>query len=187
MQGASSAMQANPRQRSRPTTKHPIRPSDLPSNCQVIYKVIWKVLCRVRRAPLNSRLTSVLAWSRDDTSWSSESHRQNVKCANELRNAEEAMTKCLLLATMIIFVISKGAAAHEPITKKISRWLGRFRRRQWRVSSGRTAQTRNGTGKRAPLAKRITQHLNGTFIGMSIGRWFMHESARESASPTQAP
>ena len=28
------------------------------------------------------------------------------------------MTKCLFLATMIIFVISKGAAAHEPITKK---------------------------------------------------------------------
>ena len=28
------------------------------------------------------------------------------------------MTKCLFLATMIIFVMSKGAAAHEPITKK---------------------------------------------------------------------
>jgi hypothetical protein len=28
------------------------------------------------------------------------------------------MTKCLLLVTMIIFVISKSAAADEPITKK---------------------------------------------------------------------
>jgi hypothetical protein len=29
------------------------------------------------------------------------------------------MTKCLLLVTMIIFVISKSAAADEPITKNI--------------------------------------------------------------------